>query len=166
MEILHDFGVEPVYLAAQIVNFSLLLFILNKLVYKPVIRLLEERKKKIAESLEMAKKIEERLNTLEEHRQQLINQAKLDSKKIIDESRQIAAEIKSQADKDSTEKIESAVKKAEEATVAKINQMQTELKKDIIDLVVETLETTTGKILTEEDQKKLIEKHVREVGKI
>ena len=44
MDFLNDFGVKPVLLAAQAVNFFILLFILKRFLYKPILGMLEKRK--------------------------------------------------------------------------------------------------------------------------
>ena len=54
MEILENFGVNPVLLAAQIVNFIIVLFILKKFLYKPILDLLKKRQFTIKEGLKQA----------------------------------------------------------------------------------------------------------------
>ena len=72
MEFLKEFGIQPTLLIAQIVNFLIILFILKKFFYKPIIKLLDDRKKKIEESLKNAELIEERLKQTEEKSAQII----------------------------------------------------------------------------------------------
>ncbi|MBI2593944.1 F0F1 ATP synthase subunit B, partial [Candidatus Daviesbacteria bacterium] len=77
-KILSDFGVQPVLLLAQIVNFLVLLWILNKLLYKPVLKVLEERKAKIEKGLKNAEEIEKRLaQTAEEEEKAILAAAKM-----------------------------------------------------------------------------------------
>jgi len=61
MEIFNQFGINPLLLLAQVVNFAVLLFILKRFLYKPILKVLEERKKRIEESLKNAEEIEKRL---------------------------------------------------------------------------------------------------------
>ena len=61
MEIIRNFGIQPVLLLAQIVNFLIILYLLQKFFYKPIVKLLEQRKKRIEESLKNADLIEEKL---------------------------------------------------------------------------------------------------------
>jgi len=53
MEILKEFGIQPTLLLAQIVNFLIILFVLKKFFYKPIIKVLDARKKRIEVSLKM-----------------------------------------------------------------------------------------------------------------
>ena len=57
MENLVKLGLNPAWLIAQIVNFVLLLLILRAVAYKPILNMLDARKKKIQESLEYADKV-------------------------------------------------------------------------------------------------------------
>ena len=66
MDILNQFGISPVLLTAQVVNFLVLLFILKKLLYGPLLKVLAERRKKIEDSLKNAEEIELRLQETNE----------------------------------------------------------------------------------------------------
>ena len=51
MEILDSFGFDPVFFTAQIINFLILAFVFKKFLYKPVLKILSERSRKIAKGL-------------------------------------------------------------------------------------------------------------------
>ena len=69
MDILSQFGVKPILLAAQVVNFLILLFILKKFLYGPILKVLSERRKKIEDSLKNVEEIEKRYNEMKEIRE-------------------------------------------------------------------------------------------------
>ena len=52
MELIKNFGLDPVYLAAQIVNFLIILYFLRRFLYKPVFKMLKKRENEIKEGLE------------------------------------------------------------------------------------------------------------------
>ncbi len=54
MEIIKNFGLNPILLAAQIVNFLIIFFILKKFLYKPVLNVLNKRQVTIKEGLKQA----------------------------------------------------------------------------------------------------------------
>src|SRR3989344_2654121 len=93
MDILKSFGIQPTLLLAQIVNFLIILFLLSKFFYKPIIRMLEDRKKRIDQSLTKTDLITEAKNRAE----QIIENANLEAGKSTEEGLknakgQIAAE--------------------------------------------------------------------------
>ncbi len=63
MEILNNFGFEPILFVAQIVNFVIIYLLLKKFLYKPVLKLLKERRDIITKGLKQA---EESARLLEE----------------------------------------------------------------------------------------------------
>ena len=57
MENIVKLGLNPAWLLAQVINFGLLLFILSRIAYKPVMDALTTRKQKIQESLDYAESV-------------------------------------------------------------------------------------------------------------
>ena len=72
MDILNQFGVQPILLAAQVVNFLILLFILKKFLYGPILKVLDSRKKTIEQSLKNAEEIERRLLETTEEKEKVM----------------------------------------------------------------------------------------------
>jgi len=52
-------GIEPTLLLAQILNFLIIAFVLTKILYKPILQLLDKRKKTIEEGLRLTQKMQE-----------------------------------------------------------------------------------------------------------
>jgi len=50
-------GIEPSLLLAQIINFAIIVVVLSKLLYKPILSMLEKRKREIEESLRLTDKL-------------------------------------------------------------------------------------------------------------
>ena len=59
-------GILPWNLAIQILHFLLLMVILNRLVYKPILRMLEQRKDRIRQALEEASRVKEEATAAKE----------------------------------------------------------------------------------------------------
>ncbi len=83
MNFLADFGVKPILLLAQTVNFLLLLFILKRFLYKPLLRVLETRREKIAASLKTAEEIEQRLQQVSLEREMSLKKAAKEAEEIV-----------------------------------------------------------------------------------
>lgn len=60
-ELIHKLGIDSRLLLSQAVNFALLVVILRYFLYKPILNILKERKKRIQEGIEKAERAEERL---------------------------------------------------------------------------------------------------------
>ena len=92
-ETLQQLGIQWPKLIAQVVNFAIVLFILWKFAYKPVLAMLEQRRQKIAESMANADKIKAELAATEASRRQILDKANVDSNKFIEEARVAAARV-------------------------------------------------------------------------
>lgn len=122
-------GLDIKLLIVQIINFGILVFVLSKFVYKPVIKLLDERKKKVEEGIDNTTKIEERLLKLEEKEKDILKKAqeKANSErdelnKLAKEEReQILSEARSAAEKETIKGLE-RIKAAEEEASQRIKE--------------------------------------------
>src|SRR5579863_6102111 len=91
VEISEQFGLEPRLLFSQIVLFVLVALALKKWAYGPVLKMLDERKNRIAESLANADKIKEELSRTEAARQEILNKTNAEANRLIEEARTAAA---------------------------------------------------------------------------
>lgn len=162
-QILNQFGVQPILLLAQVVNFLVLLWILKRLLYKPILKILEERKQKIAQSLKNAQEIEERLAKLSEEEQKRILKAVSEGEKVIQQASEHAASIiedgKKEYERITTKAIEDA------KVIAKMEQtkmMQT-VKGNMADIVVLALQKIMGKSMPKFDQKRMVEETMKDL---
>lgn len=88
---MESLGLDWKVLLAQLVNFVLLLVIVKKFLYGPLVKVIDERNKKISTALDDSKKIEEKLQTIESKEKELLGLAKEKAKKEREEMLEIAA---------------------------------------------------------------------------
>lgn len=162
-EIVNQFGIQPIFLAAQVVNFLLLLFILKKILYKPLLKVLDERRQKIAESLKNAEEIENKLAKTEEDREKKLEVATKEAKKIIEEATKNAGTILEEAHTKAANDIAEMIQSAQNQIRSDREKMQQEIREELAELVIVSLEKITGKALNSKDQKTLIDKTIKEL---
>jgi F-type H+-transporting ATPase subunit b len=158
------FGVDIPHLVAQIISFSIVAFILHRFAYKPILQVLEDRKQRIAEGLSNAEKIKAELAKTEAARQEILNAANTQANQLINEARIAAAKVQETEIQKAIAAAEQIIAKAREAAASDHAQMLAELKQEIGRLVVETTAKVSGKILTAEDQRRLLEETNRELA--
>src|SRR5882762_10728933 len=161
---LHDLGIYWPKLLAQTINFGIVLFILWKFAYRPVLAMLEQRRQKIAESISNAEKIKAELARTEAARQDVLSQANIQANKLIEEARAAAGRVQEQETQKAIAAAEQIIVKAREAAAQDHARMLAELKREVGRLVVQTTATVTGKILTVEDQQRLAEETNRQLA--
>lgn len=105
-------GINAVQLLAQAVNFGIILFILKKFLYKPVLSMLDKRKQTIEENIKLQADLGEKLTRLSEKEKDLDKKDKLNAAKISGEARKdgekSAAKIVEKAKIEAKEIIEQA----------------------------------------------------------
>ncbi len=87
MELINALGLDYKILFAQLVNFSILIFVLWRFAYKPVFKILEERRLKIAKGLEDSDESAKKLAQAEEDKQEIISLARKEANEIIEEAK-------------------------------------------------------------------------------
>jgi len=162
-EIARTFGVDWSHLIAQIISFCIVCILLQRFAYKPVLKMLEERRLKIAQGQAHAEQIKAELARTEEQRRGVLEQANTQASKLIDEGRAAAARVQEQETHKAIAAAEQIMVRAQEASAQERTRMLAELKSQFGRLVVETTATVTGKILTAEDQQRLAEETAKQL---
>jgi F-type H+-transporting ATPase subunit b len=165
MELLSKLGIDWRLLIAQLVNFLILLFILYKFLYKPVLNLLENRREKIEKGLKDAEKMGEELEKIKALREEEIKKAKREAQEIIERAQKTAEsagrEIKLKAKKE----VEKLIDVAKNQIIDEKEKMLAEIKNEASTLVVAAAERVVGKVIDVKAQQKLIDETIREVSK-
>lgn len=131
---MESLGIDVRLIVIQIINFAILFFVLTKFLYKPIFKVLEERKRKIEESLAQAQKIAEEKVKLEEEKTKEIAKSREVGKKIIEEMRMMGEKEREQILKRTQEEAEKMIKRAEENLVLERRKLESELKEELVDL--------------------------------
>src|SRR3954471_19402028 len=92
-EIARTFGVDWSHLIAQIISFGIVCILLQRFAYRPVLAMLEARRKEITQGLDNAEKIKAELARTEAQRQEVITQTNQQAAKLIAEAQAAAAQV-------------------------------------------------------------------------
>lgn len=155
MEIISTLGIDVKLIIAQVVSFLILFFILKKLVYKPVLALLEKRRNMIEKGVEDSRKIEERLTALEEEKNKVLAEASNKAMAIIEKAKKEAEEERQKALSTAKKEISGLAERYRTQLKAEKDQMFDELKGEMADLIVNSCEKILRKEFNKEDQKRL-----------
>ena len=85
---------DPGLFVWTILTFLLLLFVLAKFAWKPLLKMLNDREELIRSSLEDAEKAKEKLEKLNAEGEAIINQARSEAQSILSEGKAAAAKLK------------------------------------------------------------------------
>lgn len=90
-ELFSNLGINGKLLFAQAVNFLLVLWLLNRFVFKKLIAHLEKRRERIAQGLELTEKAEREMGRIQDARHRELESARLAGEKVLAEARSSAS---------------------------------------------------------------------------
>ena len=162
-ELLHKLGIDWRLIIAQMVNFFILLGLLYKFLYKPLIKMLEDRRIRVEKSIEQAKQIEENMARTTRERQEEMVKARLESGRIVEEAKLAATAHRNKLIVEAQAEAEKIVAQAQTALTAEKSAMMIEAKAELADLVVATTEKVLRGVMSESLNKQYVEKVIKEV---
>lgn len=157
MELISKLGIDWKLLVAQMINFFILLLVLYKFVYKPVLDVLEKRSKAIEKSVHDAKKSEETLRQIETLKDEKIAAAEREIGRLMDSARHDAEIMKKEIVVAANTQAEELLKRARTQMQEEKDRMMTDIRHEVTGIIIQA----TGKILkkefSESDQGRLLE---------
>jgi len=158
------FGWNPQMFFSQVVSFAIVAFLLQRFAYKPILAVLEERRRQIEEGQLNAEKIKKELAEAEQRYAEILAKANADAQKMIDEARESSAHLAERKQQEAIAAAEQIIAKAREASAIEHERTMESLKRELGRLVVDTTAKVTGKVLTSEDQHRLQEEAARQLA--
>jgi F-type H+-transporting ATPase subunit b len=138
MKLLTALGLDYKILIAQLINFALLLVILYKIGYKPILKFTDERKKKIAKGLDDAKNAEEAYTNAKEQQTELIVHARKEAQKILEESKVVSEKQRQESLQKTKEEVQKVVEQSKKKIMAERDKMLSEIKSEVVEMVIES----------------------------
>ncbi|MEK7132988.1 MAG: F0F1 ATP synthase subunit B [Patescibacteria group bacterium] len=130
-ELLAVFGVNWKLLLAQGINFALLLAILTYFLYKPILRIIDERREKVAEGVRTAEMAMQRLAEAQKKSDGIVGDASREAESLVKTARVRAeergAEIVKSAEAQALGVLSDAAQRAEEAKRQAIKESEREI---------------------------------------
>ncbi len=151
-QVLGPFGVKPLFLAAQIVNFGLVAAVVYYFAIRPVIATVDTRNKEIAAGLKYAEDMKKSLADTQTQQAEILKQASLEGKKVIAEARDTAKALVEKASQDATKSAEDIIKKGQAAVALERQQMLNDLRREVAQLVIATSQRVLGRDLTADEK--------------
>jgi F-type H+-transporting ATPase subunit b len=163
-QIASTFGVDWPHLVAQIISFSIVCVLLHRFAYKPVLKMLEERRRQIAQGIADTEKIRTELAQAEAKCREIVLQASVQATKLIEEAHTAAARVQKQETQKAIAAAEQIIVKSREAAAQEHARMLAELKREVGRLVVQTATMVIARSLTKEDQLRMAEETVKQLA--
>jgi len=155
--------VVPGLMVWTILTFLIVLWVLRRFAFGRIQGMIDQRRDRIREALDEADKARQEARELRELVRKEREEAKVERERILDESRRQAQvqldQARTAADTDLKERLE----KNREELEAENARLREQIRRDVVELTLLAAEKVTGKVLDEDDQRRLIDETVAEV---
>jgi F-type H+-transporting ATPase subunit b len=163
MEIIKEFGVDPILLAAQIVNFLIILFIFKRFLYKPILNILQKREETIKEGLKKAEEAQILYEKTAEKEKELLKKAQKEASLILGEAKKEAQVIMEQNESKIKQQTEKMIKEAQAQIQDETRKAQKMLTENISKLAIAFLEKSLKGIFSPKDQEEVIARAIKKI---
>jgi F-type H+-transporting ATPase subunit b len=159
---LADLGINLPTLVAQIVNVVILLGLLYLVAYKPVMRMLDERSRRVKESMEQTDVIREQAARAEEEVKEQLEAASREGQERIAQAIQIGEDVKQKAQQEARQGAETLISRARTEIQRERDEAIDELRKEFADLTIMAAGKVIERSLDKKAHRELIDKVLEE----
>lgn len=163
MDLLKQFSANEIF--AQIIGFLILLFLLRAFAWKKLLKLLDDRREKIASEFKKIEDTQAEIAKLKSEYDKRLSDIDETSKVKIQEAMARAKQLAEEVRESSQHEARKILQKAQENIDIELAKAKQELKNKIVDLTINTTEKMIKEKLTEEKDRKLISEFIEEIDK-
>jgi len=157
-QIVETFGINWKLLVIQAVNFAVLLFLLHRFLYKPLLKLLDERRGKLEKGMEDAKQAGIALTEANSKKEEILSQTKREAKEIIEKAVAGGEKMKEGIVSEASEEARGIISHAEKSAKEEKERIVAAAKKDLGGAVVLAVEKILREKVNPEMERELIAK--------
>ena len=165
-KIIDDFGLDLPGFLGQCVSFVVVIFVLWKFAFKPVLATITKRQEEIDAGLKYAEEMKAKLEAAQQSVQAQLREAQLKGQQIVAEAQKAAKEFGDKQQQAAAERANALIARAEEAIELEKRKMLAEVRGEIARLVVATTERVLAHELSGEERARYNESAARELTKV
>ena len=163
MEILKNFGFDPVMLTAQIVNFLIISYLLKRFLYKPVLEMLKNRRNLVLEGLKQAEESKKTLEKTLEQEKIIISKAQNEGKRIIEEAKMQALTLSKEIEEKTKQQTEKMIQEAKMQIEQEAKETEKRLSENISLLAADMLAKSLEGLFSGKEQKQVITRAIKQI---
>lgn len=156
---------DPGLFIWTILVFLVLLGLLAKFAWRPLLQALDSRQEAIRKSLDDAQLARQELERLQRESAQIIREARVEAEAIVSRSRSDAERLKEELKQNARAEAATIVKSAERQIGLETQRALQQIRHEAVDLSVMIASKLIQRNLSKEDNEKLIDEAIRQVSK-
>lgn len=146
-----------------LVLFTLSMILLAKLAFPRIREALDRRQQAIEDAIDTAERTRQQADAMLEEYRERLREAREQAQEIIDRARQAAETRERESEADAATRREQLMERTRREIEAETRRAIQEIRREVADLTVTATERVTRKVLTDEDQKRLVEETLAEL---
>ena len=159
---MEDIGISVPTLAAQLINFGILLLLLYFVLYKPVMRMFNERSNRIKASMEQAEEIKEKMTETEEQVREQLEAARREGQNILAQAGQMGEQVREAARGEARQEAEAIIVRARLEIDRERDEAIEGLRRQFADLAILAAEKVIAETIDKEKHRQLIDEVLEE----
>lgn len=163
-ELLKRLGINWHLFLAQIINFLILLFLLKKFLFRPLLNLLQKRTQIIENSLKKAQEIEKNLQEAQTQKENIILEARQLAQEIIKEAREEGERQKAAIVEEARTLAKRQIEEAQKVLEQERNMMVSEVRQEINTLIKLTLEKVLKDLTSNQIDQLILESALKKIS--
>ena len=155
-------GVNLPLLVVFVINFIVLFVLLRLFLYKPVLKMLDERAKRTAEAMEQAEATKKEYEQARVEVQKQIDKGRQEAQTILTQAIQVGERLKEESRQEAQKQAQVIVDRTRTELEAERDKIVGDLRREFVDISISAAEKVIKETLDKEKHRKLIEETLRE----
>ena len=155
-------GINLPGLLAQLIGFAILLILLRFVAFKPFMRMMDERSRRVQEGLEAAEQMKEQAGQADVQVQKRLEEARQEGQGLIGQAQQIASRLQDEARQQARTEGETLLARARNEIQLERDEAITQIRRQFADLTITAAEKVIGQSLDKKAHERLIEEVLAE----
>lgn len=155
--------VVPGLMIWTIITFGIVFLVMRKLAFGRIQGMIDQRRARIRESLDEADKAREEAKELLQQHHALVAQARQESEGILAEARQLGEAQRKRVLEEAQSDLDRRLEENRRSIEAENQKLVEQIRREVVELTLTAAEKVTGKVLTADDQRRLVDEAVGEI---
>lgn len=164
-ELLSTFGIQPILLIAQIVNFLIIFYLLKRFAWKPILKTLNDRKAVVAESIKNAEDTQKALDKALEKEKEILQKAQAEAQNALSDAKAQAQEVAKMSEESTRQQVERMIADAHKKIEKQTSDAEKQLATKVTTIAADMLRNSLKGMLDEKEQEKVVEKTLKNLRK-
>ncbi len=162
---MEQLGIDGQLLVTQIINFAIMVAILSKFLYKPVLRSIRARQQKIEEGLAMAATMEKEKEKLGQLHAQTLKKAEEEAQKIIAAAKKDAGGLKEEIIAKGHAEVVEMKHRLEQEIASRRSELEQGMTEQIVEIAHHMVRQLLGTILSQKQHREIIHRQLMHLSK-